>query len=145
MKRRFILLLMICAIASVSVVAQSNDADKINALQIEVRTLRLELIQQRIEFQRWKIEQLETALKEAKETREKLEAEERTTHQALTETEGDEAANYRTELSEYTLKKLQSQQTAAQLRESELQQILTREQTVLQDLMKRRQQLKIKE
>ena len=145
MCRQFILPLFLCVIAAVSAVAQTTNPDKLTTLQTEVRQLRLELIQQRIEFQQCKIEQLETALKEAKDEREKLEAEDRAVHQALTEvsaTEGDETATFRTELTENSLKKLQSQQASGQQRESDLQQKLTREQTVLQALEKRAKQLK---
>lgn len=145
MRRFFILPLFFCVVAMVSAKAQTTEADKLTALQTEVRRLQLELIQQRIEFQQWKIEQLETALKDAKEVRETLEAEERAAHQALNDasaTDGDETASYRTELSEITLKKLRVQQTSAQQRESDLQQKLLQEQTSLQELTKRQQQLR---
>ena len=148
MGRQFILSLILCVIAAVSVVAQTTNPDKLTSLQTEVRQLRVELIQQRIEFQQWKIEQLEIALKEAKEERERLEAEDRTVHQALTETsatEGDETATFRTELIETTLKKLQEQQASGQRHESELQQKLTREQALMQTLEKRAKQLKASE
>ncbi len=145
MRRQFILPLLLFVLATVSAAAQTTNPDKLAALQTEVRELRLELIQQRIEFQQWKLEQLEAALKEAKDEREKLEGEERAVQQALTEvsaTEGDETATFRTELTEITLKKLQAQQTSGQQRESELQQKLTREQAILQTLEKRAKQMK---
>ncbi len=142
---RYFLLFLFCAGAAISAAAQTTNPDPLTALQSEVRQLRRELVQQRIEFQQWKIEQLETALKTAKEEREKLEAEERAVQQALTEasaTDGDEVASFRTELIETTLKKLRTQQASEQQRESELQQKLAREQTVLQDFTKRQQQLR---
>lgn len=142
---RYFLLLLFCAVAAISASAQPTNPDQFTALQSEVRQLRRELVQQRIEFQQWKIEQLETALKEVKEQRETLEAEERAVQQALTDTsamDGDETATFRTELIETTLKKLRAQQAAEQQRESELQQKLAREQTVLQDFTKRLQSLR---
>jgi hypothetical protein len=144
MRRRFILPLFFCIVATVSAVAQTTNPDKLVALQTEVRQLRLELIQQRIEFQQWKIEQIEAALKEAKDERAKLEIEERAVQQALSETsanEGDETASFRAELTENTLKKLQSQQASGQQRESELQQKLAQEQGVWQALVKRAKQV----
>ncbi len=144
MRQRFILPMIFCVVVAMSATAQTPEADKLAALQTEVRQLRLELIQQRIEFQQWKIDQIETALKEVKDERAKLETEERAVQQALTETsanEGDETATFRAELTETTLKKLQAQQTSGQQRESELQQQLTREQSVWQALMKRAKQL----
>ncbi len=145
MRQQFILPLIFCALAAVSAAAQTMNPDKLAALQTEVRQLRLELIQQRIEFQQWKIEQLEALLKEAQDEREKLEGEERAVQQAMTEvsaTEGDETATFRTELTETTLKRLQLQQASGQQRESEWQQKLTREQVILQALEKRAKQLK---
>ncbi|HEX4947532.1 MAG TPA: hypothetical protein VFZ34_12760 [Blastocatellia bacterium] len=145
MKQPFILLVMFCVVVAVSATAQPVKPDALTALQTEVRQLRRELVQQRIEFQQWKIEQLETALRAAKDERNTLESEERAVHQALTEpgsAEGDEATNFRAELTENTLRKLQTRQAAAQQRETELQEKLTREQTILQSLEKRLRQVK---
>ena len=145
MNYRWLFPLLFCLLVTFSpAAAQTMNPDNFVALQSEVRQLRLELIQQRIEFQQWKIAQLESAIKEVKDEREKLEAEDRAVHQALTEVsanEGDETAAYRAELTETTLKKLQSQQVSGQQRESELQQKLAREQTILQALEKRAKQL----
>jgi hypothetical protein len=144
MHRRFILPLFLCVVVTVLAVAQTTNPDKFAALQTEVRQLRLELIQQRIEFQQWKIEQIEAALKDLKDERAKLEAEERAVHQAMTETsanDGDETTTFRAELTETTIKKLQSQQAAGQLRESELQEKLAREQSVQQAFVKRARQM----
>lgn len=146
MRRQFILPVIFCLLAAVSAVAQTAPPDQLTALQTEVRQLRRELIQQRLEFQQWKIEQLEAALKEAQEEREKLEAEERAVHQALTEgsgTDGDETASFRAELIATTLKKLQARQVSGQQRESELQQKLAREQTVWRELTKRAKQMSL--
>ncbi|MBL8203595.1 MAG: hypothetical protein JNM09_05140 [Blastocatellia bacterium] len=144
MSRRHILPLLFCVMAAVSAVAQTANPDPITALQSEIRQLRLELIQQRMEFQQWKIAQLEAVLKAAKEEREAMEAEERAIHQSLTEvttSEGDESARFRTELTETSLRKLQIRQTASQQRESDLQQKLAQEQTILQELSERARRL----
>ena len=145
MNRRFILPMIFCVMAVVSATAQTPEADKLAALQTEVRQLRLELIQQRIEFQQGKIEQVEAALKEVRDAREKLEAEERAVHRALTDvsaSEGDETSTFRAELTDTTLKKLQSQQAAGQQREGELLQKLSRELALLQTLEKQAKKLK---
>jgi len=144
MSRRHILPLLFCVMAAVSAVAQTANPDPITALQSEIRQLRLELIQQRMEFQQWKIAQLEAVLKVAKEEREAMEAEERAIHQSLTEvttSEGDESARFRTELTETSLRKLQIRQTASQQREADLQQKLAQEQTILQELSERARRL----
>lgn len=144
MSRRHILPLLFCVMAAVSAVAQTANPDPITALQSEIRQLRLELIQQRMEFQQWKIAQLEAVLKTAKEEREAMEAEERAIHQSLTEvttSEGDESARFRTELTETSLRKLQIRQTASQQREADLQQKLAQEQTILQELSERARRL----
>lgn len=148
MRRSYLLLMIFCVVAAISVAAQTASPDKLAALQTEVRTLRSELIQQRIEFQQWKIEQIEAALKDVKGEREKLEVEERAVHQALTDgsaSEGDETATFRTELTETTLKKLQSLQAAGQQREGELLQKLSRELALLQALEKQAKHLKANE
>lgn len=145
MKQPFFLLVFFCIVAVTAAVAQPTKPDPLATLQTEVRQLRLELIQQRIEFQQWKIEQLEAILRAIKDERVKLESEERAVHQALTEpgaAEGDETTNYRTELSETALRKVQTRLTTEQQRETEWQEKLTREQSTLQTLMKRLQQLK---
>jgi hypothetical protein len=145
MYKTVILRMIFCVVATLSAAAQTTNSDKLTALQTEIRQLRLELVQQHIEFQQWKIEQLETALKDARDDREQLDVEERAAHQALVDSsaaEGDETTSFRAELTETTLKKLRARQASAQQRESELQQRLTRERAVLQECAKRQQQLR---
>lgn len=142
------LFLFVLLLASVTVAAQTNDADKITVLQSEVRKLRLELLQQRIEFQQWKIEQLEAALQQTREELAKLDAEERGVQQVLSDAgAADEAEilSYKTELRETTLKKTHAQQAASQQRETELQNKLQREQQTLQTLVQKMRQVKATE
>jgi hypothetical protein len=146
MKRQWPLIYCVIALlcGAATAAAQTPETDKIIALQTEVRKLRLELVQQRIEFQQWKIAQLESDLKRVREEREKAEAEERAVQQAIAEArtdEQEEIVSPKTELIETSLKQAQARQAAGQHRETELQEKLAREQSVLQQLAARAKQM----
>jgi hypothetical protein len=144
MNRRHLFLFWFLLSVTATTTAQTTDVDQLTALQTEVRKLRLELVQQRIEFQQWKIAQLESDLKRVREEREQAEAEERAVQQAIAEArtdEPEEIVSPKTELIETSLKQVQARQTVGQQRETELQEKLAREQTILQQLAARAKQL----
>jgi GTPase involved in cell partitioning and DNA repair len=144
MNRRHLFLFWLLLSVTATTTAQTTDVDKLTALQTEVRKLRVELLQQRIEFQQWKIAQLESDLKRVREEREKAEAEERAVQQAIAEArtdEQEEIVSPKTELIETSLKQAQARQAAGQQHEMELQEKLAREQSVLQQLAARAKQM----
>jgi chromosome segregation ATPase len=121
-------------------------------LSEEMKRLRLEVVRQGIEFQEWKVKQLERELQPLLGEQQRLEEQERLIQQRIAELnqqtseaakadEVGEEESARTELTEKALKRLQEKRQPADERSAELSEQLKREQQRLRELVQRARQL----
>jgi hypothetical protein len=137
----------------------ANESENITALrrqfESELRKLRLELLQQSLEFQQWKIKQLERDAQQAALEQQRLLHEENSLQQALAEllqqlsnlpTAGSgqtgELEAMKVELNDRELPRLRAMRPAIDQRVSELTDALRREEIRQRDLQKQANRLK---
>jgi hypothetical protein len=143
-------------LAHAQTVAPSTDAENLAALHkqftAELKKLRLEVLQQGIEFQEWKIKQLERELQQVVDKRQRLEEESHVIHQQLAELEDPASNSTHAEagqvseldaikanlIGEGQEKLLAARQAIAQ-QEADLTGLLKQEQARLQGLLKSRE------
>jgi len=137
--------------------AQSNvtpaNADPNAALRQEVRQLKLELLQQGIEFQTWKIQQLEKELAQVQEKKQRIETQERSAQQRLAEFnsvptaggESGEATEMRDTLSQKRMKQISEVQEPVVQQETELLNRLQQERNRLTQLQLRAKRIRASE
>jgi chromosome segregation ATPase len=143
MKRTILLLACLCAFA-ISAIAQSPGGETqppnelTRQLLLEVKNLRLELLQQRVEFQQWKLNQIERELQLARAEQERLDEEGREIARELAAIPGSadeqkEGESLRAEAGGQ-LRKLQSRQAPIRERVAELSAQHNREETRMRQL-----------
>jgi chromosome segregation ATPase len=121
-------------------------------LSEEMKRLRLEVVRQGIEFQEWKVKQLERELQPLLGEQQRLEEQERLIQQRIAELnqqssevakadEVGEEESARNELTEKALKRLQEKRQPAGERSAELSEQLKREQQRLRELVQKARQL----
>ena len=137
----------------------ANESENITALrrqfESELRKLRLELLQQSLEFQQWKIKQLERESQQAALEQQRLMHEENSLQQALGELtqqmnnlppsasgQTGELEAMKTELNDQELPRLRAKRPAIDQRVSELTDALRREEIRQRDLQKQANRLK---
>jgi chromosome segregation ATPase len=144
MNRIMLLFICLCAIA-ISAIAQTPGgetemrAELTKQLLLEVKKLRLELLEQSVEFQQWKLRQIERELQQARAEAERLEAEQRGIEQELAAASSDpqkEGESLRAETGRQ-LQQLQTRQHPVRERVAELGAQQNREETRLGQLRAR--------
>jgi hypothetical protein len=144
--------------AQAQTAASANETESVAALRrefaAELRKLRLELVQQCLEFQQWKIRQLERDLEQVNSEQQRLVLEENSLRQEIAElakqlsnmpnsepeqTSGLEAV--KTQLNERELPRLQAARPAVEQRVFELTEQLRREETRQRDLQQQAKRL----
>jgi len=137
----------------------ANESENVTALrrqfESELRKLRLELLQQGLEFQQWKIKQLERDAQQAALEQQRLLHEENSLQQELAElsrqlddspnagsAQTSELEAMKTELNDQELPRLRARRPAIDQRVSELNDELRREEIRLRDLQKQANRLK---
>ena len=141
------------ALTQSAVRAQNNNADPNAALRQEVRQLKLELLQQGIEFQTWKIQQLEKELTRVQEKKQRLETQERSVQQRIVELntipaaggEGGETAEIKDHLSQKRMKQISEAQDPIVQQETELLNQLQQERNRLTQLQLRAKRIRASE
>jgi predicted nucleic acid-binding Zn-ribbon protein len=131
-----------------------NPAVLLQQLRAEVKKCRLEVVEQGIEFQQWKIKQLEREFQRVQSERQRLGEQEQSINQRIAELDsyaasagpGQEGEVEESKAIKATiskgLKKLQTQQQPISEREAELAELLGQEQQRLEELLKKARQLK---
>jgi len=139
--------------------AVAKEPENITALrrqfESELRKLRLELLQQSLEFQEWKIRRLEGEAQQAALEQQRLMREENSLQQALSELtqqmntlppsasgQTSELEAMKTELNDQELPRLRAKRPAIDQRVSELTDALRREEIRQRDLQKQANRLK---
>lgn len=166
MKPLFVIAMVFCTLTFFSVMGNAQTAASASQvpaplpeqLFLELKTLKLELLQQKVEFQQWKIQQLEREFRQAQLEQDRLIEHENLIRQQLAELRPEPTVSsgtlesgagsvdaLRTQLSNETLPELQSRREPITERISQLTRQLNQEEAQLHSLLDQIKKLQAKQ